>query len=105
MMPTRSSINPLTAEEIAAFERDGFVKVPGFYDIEHEIEPIRRAIYDIIGLVIARHGLELRREPYYPDRFDSGFNELITVDRRFGSEVYDAVKLIPAFVRLSASEK
>jgi hypothetical protein len=95
---------PLTAEQVAAFERDGFVKVRGFYDVG-EIEPIQRAVYDIIGLVIERHGLGIRRAPYDPTCFDAGFNELITVDRRFGSEVYDAVKMIPAIVRLAASEK
>lgn len=95
----------LTEDQIATFHRDGFLKIPGFYDAATEIEPIQRAIYDIIGLVSDRHGLELRRPPYHPTRFDAGFNELITINRRFGSEVYDAVKLIPAFVRLSASAK
>jgi hypothetical protein len=95
----------LSSEQVAAFGRDGFVKVPGFYDREREIEPIQRAIYDLIGLVSDRHGLALRRRPFQPEWFDEGFNELITIDRRLGSEVYDAVKMIPAFVRLAASDK
>jgi hypothetical protein len=95
----------LSASQIEAFSRDGFVTVPGFYDQAREIEPIQRAIYDLIGLVSDRHGLALRRRPFHPDWFDEGFNELITIDRRLGSEVYDAVKMIPAFVRLAASEK
>ena len=95
----------LTSEQVEAFHRDGFVKVPGFYDLVTEIGQIQRAIYDIIGLIADRRDLDLRRRPYHPDYFDAGFNELITIDRGFGSEVYDAIKMVPAFVRLAASEK
>lgn len=98
-------MTPLTEEQAATFERDGFVLVPHFYDLASDIEPIQRAIYSLIGLVIRRHSLAIRQQPFDPERFDSGFNELIAVNRRFGSEVYDAVKLIPAFVRLAACEK
>ena len=96
---------PLTDEQVACFTRDGFVCVPNFYDLACEIDPIRRAVYDIIGLVIRRHDLPIRQQPYDPVCFDSGLNELIAAQRRYGSEVYDAVKMIPAFVRLAASEK
>lgn len=95
----------LSSEQVESFHRDGFVKIPGFYDRTTEIEPIQRAIYDLIGLVSDRHGLALRRRAFHPDHFDAGFNELITINRRLGSEVYDAIKLIPACVRLASSEK
>jgi hypothetical protein len=98
-------MGPLTDDQITTFHRDGFVCVPHFYGLNSEIEPIRRAVYDIIGLVIRRHGLSIQQQPYDSSCFDSGFNELIAAQRRFGSEVYDAVKMIPAFVRLAASEK
>lgn len=92
----------LNAEQVKVFARDGFVKVPGFYDVERDIEPIRRAIYDLIGLVARRNRVPLQRPPYSPEDFDAGFNELIGLNRQYGAEVYDAVKCIPAFVRLAA---
>jgi hypothetical protein len=95
----------LTADQIKVFHRDGFVCVPGFYDLATEVEPIQRAVYDLISLVIRRHDLPIRQQPYDPKYFDSGFNELIAVQRRYGGEVYDAIKMIPAFVRLAAGEK
>ena len=95
----------LSAEQVASFTQNGFVKLAGFYDLARDIEPIQRAVYDLIGAVIQRHGLKIPRAPFCPDKFDSGFLDLIAMDRRFGSEVYDALKLIPAFVRLAASEK
>lgn len=94
----------LTPEQVACFDRDGFLHIPRFYD-HTEIESIQRAIYDVIGLVIARHKLSIARRPFSSEHFDSGFMELVAANRRYGSEVYDAVKMIPAFVRLAACQK
>jgi hypothetical protein len=94
----------LSKEQIAAFHRNGYVVIPSFYDRQTEIEPIQRAVYGIIGMVIRRHKLDIVQAPFRSGTFDSGFNELIAVNRAYGGEVYDAVKLIPAFVRLAASK-
>lgn len=90
----------LTLAQRESFSRDGYVLLPGFYDASAEIEPIQRAIYAIIGLVIQRHGLDIKQEPYTAGTFDSGYQALIAFDRAAGGEVYDAVKQIPAYVRL-----
>lgn len=87
------------------FARDGVLVLPGFYDVEREILPVQQAIYEIIGLVAARHGIALEREAFSPAHFDAGYNALAAVDRAFGGEVYDLVKQIPAFVRLVCAEK
>ena len=92
--------NPLSCEQVVQFERDGYLVVRGFYDLASEIEPIQRAIYDVIGLIMRRHDLPISRRSFQPDTFDEGFQELIAANRRYGGEVYDAVKMIPAFVRL-----
>ncbi|MGO4326839.1 phytanoyl-CoA dioxygenase family protein [Cupriavidus sp. 2TAF22] len=94
-----------TDELRARFARDGMLVIPGFFDIEREIRPIQRAIYDIIGLVAARHGIALVREPFSAEQFDAGYAQLTGVSRAFGGEVYDQVKQIPAFLRLISSEK
>src|SRR5262249_1633878 len=69
------------------------------------IEPVLRDIHAVIGLVIARHGLDVKQAPYDPATFDSSFLDVVARDRSYGGEVYDAAKQIPAFVRLVCNEK
>ena len=95
----------LTAEQVAQFKSDGFLIVRGFYDLAREVEPVQRDIHRIIGILIARHGLPITHAPFTPATFDFGYQELIAHDRRLGGVVYDAVKQIPAFVRLVVNEK
>jgi hypothetical protein len=94
----------LTDQDVSTFHNNGVLVVRGFYDRD-EIEPIQRNIYDIIGLIIRKHDLDIDRPSFEPLTFDSGFQPLIAHNRSYGAEVYDAVKQIPAFIRLSASEK
>lgn len=95
----------LTENQKQDFARDGFLFLPGFYNLQREIEPIQRAIHAITGLVIARHRMDITQEPFSPERFDSGFQPLIAANRAAGSAIYDAVKQIPAFVRLVADAR
>ncbi len=96
---------PLTATQVADYERDGFLVLRDFYDQREDIEPIQRSIYDIIGLVIRRHRLPIEHVAFTARAFASGFLELVQIERKYGSEVYDLVKMIPALVRLAAAEK
>jgi hypothetical protein len=93
----------LSAEQIQQFQRDGFLVIKGFYDLEREIVPIQRGIHQVIGQVLKRHGLEDTRGPFVPEHFDEGYQNLIKVNRAHGGEVYDAVKQIPALMRLVGS--
>ncbi|TWE09694.1 phytanoyl-CoA dioxygenase PhyH [Pseudomonas sp. AG1028] len=94
---------PLLSEsQLRAFERDGVLVIPGFYDLEKDIVPIQRSIYDIIGLVLDKYHVAVERAPFSAETFDSGYQALIATNRAYGGEVYDAVKQIPAFVRLVA---
>ncbi len=92
----------LTPEQVAAFQEQGVLIVPGFYDLQADIAPIQRGIHDVIGQVMRRHGLPDTRPAFEPARFDEGYQALIAANRALGGEVYDAVKQIPAFVRLVA---
>jgi len=85
------------------FERDGFCVIRQFHDVEKEILPIQRGIYEIIDLVAQRHGENLLREPFCGENFDTGYSSLIEKNRAYGAEVYDLVKQIPAFLRLICS--
>jgi Phytanoyl-CoA dioxygenase (PhyH) len=93
----------LDDEQRIQFERDGFCVIRKFHDVEQEILPIQRGIYDIIDLVAQRHGETLPREPFHGENFDTGYSSLIMKNRAYGSEVYDLVKQIPAFLRLISS--
>lgn len=93
----------LDDEQRGQFERDGFCVIRQFHDLETEIRPIQRAIYQIIDLVAERHGESLTREPFRGENFDTGYSELIGKNRAYGAEIYDLVKQIPAFLRLICS--
>lgn len=95
----------LTEAQKDAFAHDGYLLLRGFYDARTEIEPIQRALYDIIDLLNAKHGTHVHRQDFVPKQFDSGFQRLIAIDRTIGSETYDTAKMIPAFHRLLSSEK
>jgi hypothetical protein len=95
----------ITAEAVERFHADGFLLLPGFYDVPTEIEPIQRGIHDIIGLVAAQRGIDLRRAPFSTQTFDDGYLQLVETDRALGGVVYDAVKQLAPFVRLVGSHR
>jgi len=95
----------LNEAQISEFHTNGVLVIRNFFNIESEIVPIQRSIYEIIGLVMDRHGLEIPRKSFEPQWFDDGYLELLKVDRSFGAEIYDVVKQIPAFLRLISSSR
>ena len=92
----------LNPEQCEAFRRDGVLVLRNFYDLQRDIEPVQRAIHGVIGQVMLRYGVADTRPPLEPAHFDTGYLDLIQQDRGWGGEVYDAVKQVPAFVRLAA---
>lgn len=90
----------LEQSQIEEFSRNGLLVIPGFYNLQSTIEPIQRGVYDIVGLLIKKYALNIDRPAFSPEQFDAGFQQLIAADRSYGEEVYDAVKQIPAFMRL-----
>ena len=100
----KDSKAPLTPEQLATFERDGVVVLKQFYDRAKLIEPIQRGVHRLMGLLIQKYGLSIQQSPFSPEAFDEGYQEMIAVNRSYGSELYDAVKMIPAFVRFCANE-
>jgi len=94
--------SPLTNEQVATFARDGFLVLPSFYEPE-EVETIQCGVHSIISLLIEQHQLSIEQPDFTPETFDAGYQALIAHDRALGGVVYDAVKQIPAFIRLVAS--
>jgi hypothetical protein len=95
----------LTDDQVASFTRDGYLLLPNFYDLTGEIEPIQRGVHAIIGIIIKKYDLSFKQLPFKPESFDACYQDIIAYDRKIGGEIYDAVKQIPAFVRLTCSEK
>ncbi len=95
----------LTAEQIDTFHEDGVLLIKSFFDLKQEIEPIQFAVYKIIQILITKYRLPIEQQAFTPQTFDSGYQELIAMNRRYGGEMYDAVKQIPAFLRLVASSR
>jgi hypothetical protein len=95
----------LTPSQVEEFREQGYLIVNRFYDPVREIEPIQLDIWKIINILLNKYDISTDREPFSPTTFDRGYQHLITVDRRYGSEVYDAIKQIPAFTRLTSLEK
>ena len=89
----------LQTEQIEQFERDGVLVLRSVYELT-DIVAIQKGIYDIIGLVMQQHNISDARKPFSIENFDDGFNAMIQQNRELGAVVYDAVKQIPAFIRL-----
>jgi hypothetical protein len=102
MSTTPSSVSILNRAQIESFRTNGFVAIKSFYDLDRDVVPVQEGIYKVIGQVLKRHGLPDRRRSFAPETFDEGYIAMIALDRGFGGEVYDAVKQIPAFMRLVA---
>lgn len=91
----------ITDEEVERFHTDGFVLLKAFYSYEEHVLPIQQAAYAVIGLVARRHGVDLDRPDFSPEGFDDGLMTLLAHDRRAVSDVYDAVKQLAPFVRMT----
>jgi hypothetical protein len=95
----------LSTEQIEEFHEEGYLVIKGFYDTGGEIQPIQFGIWKIIGLLIRKLGIKVSHEPFSPETFDQGYRELIAENRKYGGIVYDAVKQVPAFMRLFSLQK
>jgi hypothetical protein len=95
----------LSKEQISLFHQQGYLVIREFYDLETQIAPILKSIYDIVGLCLKKHNVALKRHAFTIETFDHGYQQLIQHDRNIGGVIYDAVKQIPAFQRLVSCEQ
>jgi Phytanoyl-CoA dioxygenase (PhyH) len=88
----------------AAFERDGFVVLRGWLDLERDVVPLQREL----GLLIehaARACGARYRAPRDPAEFDRGYLALVEAHPAVQPLVYDMAKNLVAFQRLIVSER
>lgn len=99
-----TSSTAISSAATRQFADDGYAIIKGFYDVDREIRPIQEGIRTIIELVAAKHGVDAPcRTP--EEAMTKGQMALIAVDRKLGSEVYDAVKQIPGLMALVSSHR
>src|SRR6056297_1448325 len=78
----------ISHDQIAFFETEGYVVLPGFYDLETEIHPILEGIHGIVQRVARRHGIAVPDMAFSPEDFDAGYDVLLATDRKLAAEVY-----------------
>lgn len=89
---------------VSRFQRDGFILVKGFYDLETQVRPIQEGVRVIVELIAGKYGVEAPCGT--PEEAMSlGYPKLIAVNRAWGGEIYDAIKQIPEFVALVSSAR
>lgn len=91
-------------EIVRRFAADGYVLLKGFYNVKQEIEPVQQGIRSIIELVAGKYGVDAPCGTP-EEAMVSGQMALVAGSRKYGAEVYDAVKQLPAFLALVANNK
>lgn len=86
------------------FAENGYFLSEAFYDYENEIKPIQEGIREIIRLVADKYKIDVPTGTI-EDAMTTGYMKIVAVDRKYGGEIYDAVKQIPEFMQLVVARK
>lgn len=89
---------------IEALRQDGFVKIPGFFDVKSEVLPIHNEIREVIEIVSGKLGVQI---PEFNDfaEINRHFNKLKHASASAGSIVYDAMKHLNGLYDVISSRK
>lgn len=89
----------IVGDIVGDFDRDGFALLKGFYDLAEDISPIHEGVRRIVELLGRKHGIDAPCATAH-EAMMQGYPALIKCNRAWGGVVYDAVKQIPAFLKL-----
>jgi ectoine hydroxylase-related dioxygenase (phytanoyl-CoA dioxygenase family) len=92
----------LSEDQKSFFARNGYLLIEGFYDRSSLVDPIRAQIAEIIETLCRKHAVKIKIDSV-DDALTVGYTSLAKADRSWGSEVYDAIKQIPSFMRIVSS--
>ena len=96
---------PALGAHKAELETQGFTRFPGFYSVA-ELAPLKQHIVAIVASLHLHHlGRPLPSQDFDSDIFQTAYLAMVRHDRKLGSIVYDAVKQIPEFMRITSSTK
>jgi len=79
------------------FAERGYFLAEKFYDLTSEIRPIQEGIHRIVELVARKYQIDTPMPATPEEAMAKTYPAIIAVNRSYGSEIYDAVKQIPAF--------
>jgi ectoine hydroxylase-related dioxygenase (phytanoyl-CoA dioxygenase family) len=85
----------LSKEQLSFWDKNGYLVLQGFYDRAAEIEPVLGEVRQLLALMGEPAGAE----------FDEGLVEMARNCRARASQVYDALKRLPSYVRLATAGK
>ncbi len=91
--------NKINEAATAEFQSKGYTVLPAFYDAATAVAPIQEGIREIIALMCKKYEVEAPTATTF-EAMTIAYPRLIAKNRSWGGEVYDAVKQIPAFMRL-----
>ena len=74
----------INEEQLNEFNENGVLVLRNFYDYEQEIKPIQFDIYKIIGIIISKYNLDIKREPFNGENFFYGYINIIKINRSWG---------------------
>ena len=94
----------ITSQQRETFARDGYLVLPGFYDVQAQVAPIREGARAIVEALAAEHGVDAPCATA-EEAMGPGLMALAKANRAYAGEVYDAVKQIPAFMQLVADPR
>ena len=96
---------PALGTHKAELETQGFTRFAGFYSAA-ELAPLKVHIVAIVGSLHEHHlGESLPSHDFDSDIFQTSYMAMVKHDRKLGSIVYDAVKQIPEFMRITSGMK
>ncbi len=87
------------AEQREQFAKQGYTVLRQFYDPKADVAPIHEGIRVILEHVCRKYGVDAPTGTAH-EAMTVAYPALIAQNRAWGGEVYDAVKQIPAFMRL-----
>ena len=83
----------------AEFNANGYLVLPSFYDPQNDIAPIQEGIRQVLELVCKKYDVDAPIDTALK-AMTIAYPRIIAKNRSWGGEIYDAVKQIPAFMRL-----
>lgn len=102
-MDCKSHQNELISHsDVINFQKDGIVVLKNFYDYETSIRPIIEKIYSLFGIIIEFHKLKIDYPTFSMKTFDDVYYNILRSDRKLAGIIYDVVKQVPEFFRLTA---
>ncbi|WP_375552077.1 MULTISPECIES: phytanoyl-CoA dioxygenase family protein [Rhodophyticola] len=93
-----------TETNVAEFRDLGYTLIPEFYNVSDDIAPIQEGIRKIVELMLKKYRVSAPCGTH-EEAMTLGYPALIRENRAWGGEVYDAIKQIPAFVRLVSTAR